>query len=80
MYIFLFCLFIVSKALSLQRTLEKGFKIPKKIVTNFRKPGFHLECFYCENKRSEAECNAENKVITCADNALACEVPISRSR
>ena len=53
---------------------RNGLVAAEKFFTNFRQPGYKLECYYCDNQPSEEECNAQNNIQTCADNALSCEV------
>jgi len=63
----------LSKAIYLRHGRKKPLNLDDHVPV-FREPGYKLECFYCENKQSEEECNGMGNLITCADNALSCEV------
>ena len=40
----------------------------------FNKPGYKLQCYECQNVKSEAEC--DKNIVTCADTALSCQTHI----
>ena len=51
-------------------TTDSEFEQP-----NFREPGYRLQCYECQNVKSEEEC--DQNIVTCADNALSCQARFS---